>query len=85
MSVLDAFGNAMTTTNRDASRYSKFVRINFGGNGRVTTGDMDVSLLDPNRLTLKPANERNFHIFYQLLASNRTTLLKKLLLDQASG
>ena len=63
---MESFGNAKTTRNNNASRYCKYIEIFF--NGGVITGAKTLEFLhEKSRIVSHNAEERNFHIFYELL------------------
>merc|ERR1712180_418496 len=62
--VLEAFGNAKTTSNDNSSRFGKFIRIHFQPNGKLAGADMVVYLLEKSRLTYQQPLERCYHAFY---------------------
>ncbi|KAI9318939.1 chitin synthase-domain-containing protein [Dichotomocladium elegans] len=74
--VLNAFGNAATAQNTNASRFSYYAEIQFSERGRMVGVKSIHYLLEKSRLTLP--NEANFNVFYQLLtgasADERTAL-----------
>lgn len=47
----------------------KFIRILFQSDGTISGANVDWYLLEKSRVTDRNAGERNFHVFYQLLAS----------------
>ncbi|TKR77185.1 hypothetical protein L596_018202 [Steinernema carpocapsae] len=68
--ILEAFGNAKTLRNNNSSRFGKFVEIHFGSNNNVAGGFVSHYLLEKSRLCHQQAGERNYHVFYQLIAGS---------------
>ncbi|KAJ1722136.1 Myosin type-2 heavy chain 1 [Coemansia erecta] len=68
--VFESFGNAKTTRNDNSSRFGKFLDIKFDRQRptRIVGGRIRTFLLERSRVAYQPATERNYHIFYQLLA-----------------
>ena len=64
---LEAFGNAKTSRNDNSSRFGKFVKILYR-NGGIVGARVEDFLLEKARITLQENGDRNFHIFYCLLA-----------------
>uniref|UniRef100_A0A8C5SNY4 Unconventional myosin-X-like n=1 Tax=Laticauda laticaudata TaxID=8630 RepID=A0A8C5SNY4_LATLA len=58
--VLEAFGNAKTVYNNNSSRFGKFIQLHFSPHGHIQGGR--------NRVVHQNPGERNYHIFYALLA-----------------
>merc|ERR1719427_1714397 len=67
--LLEAFGNAKTTRNNNSSRFGKFIRCHFNQMGKLAGADIESYLLEKNRVTHQGSQERNYHIFYQMLYS----------------
>jgi len=79
--ILEAFGNAKTVKNDNSSRFGKFIRINFDASGYISGANIESYLLEKSRCVRQAANERCFHIFYQVLNSMPKEEKKAFLLD----
>ncbi|UMM10823.1 hypothetical protein L5515_000419 [Caenorhabditis briggsae] len=82
--ILEAFGNAKTLRNNNSSRFGKFVQIHFSESGSVAGGFISHYLLETSRVCRQSSGERNYHIFYQLIAGASPDLYEKLRLAPAS-
>ena len=66
--LLDAFGNAKTVSNPNASRHSRYLELHFNDRGRIESAKVLAFALDKSRLNRLAHEERTFHIFYQFLS-----------------
>ncbi|GAB5353411.1 hypothetical protein AAMO2058_000033900 [Amorphochlora amoebiformis] len=66
--VLEALGNAKTMRNDNSSRFGKWINIYFNETGKVLTGSIIKYLLEGSRVITQDSGERNYNVFYQMLA-----------------
>lgn len=66
--VFEAFGNASTESNHNSSRFGKFLQLEYDRDGVLIGARTRHFLLEKTRVIRHTSRQRNFHIFYQLLA-----------------
>ena len=66
--ILESFGNARTIRNDNSSRFGKYIEIQFSEAGHLCGASIDTYLLEKVRLINQAPGERNYHIFYEILA-----------------
>jgi len=66
--ILEGFGNAKTHRNPNSSRFGKFMKLQFSGDGKyaLVGATLETYLLERSRLVFQMEGERNYHIFYML-------------------
>ena len=66
--LLDAFGNAKTLMNPNASRHGRYLELHFNDRGRIKAAKLLPYALEKSRLNRLAHEERTYHVFYQFLA-----------------
>ena len=64
--MLESFGNAKTIRNDNASRFGKYMMIMFK-DGVISGAKLNDYLLEKSRIVTQASDERNYHVFYELL------------------
>lgn len=74
--VLEAFGHASTSRNPNSSRFGKHIEMDFDRDGQLEGCQIKKYFVELNRVVKPGEGERNFHVFYQLLANKVVSVPK---------
>eukprot|EP00927_Polykrikos_kofoidii_P057537 TRINITY_DN5167_c0_g1_i1.p1 TRINITY_DN5167_c0_g1~~TRINITY_DN5167_c0_g1_i1.p1 ORF type:complete len:1365 (-),score=320.45 TRINITY_DN5167_c0_g1_i1:45-4139(-) len=81
--LLESFGNAQTVRNDNSSRFGKFIELELNKSCKLSGSRCRTYLLEKSRVVGQDAGERNYHILYQMLATDVETRGGFCLGDQA--
>uniref|UniRef100_A0A673IR59 Unconventional myosin-XV-like n=1 Tax=Sinocyclocheilus rhinocerous TaxID=307959 RepID=A0A673IR59_9TELE len=80
--LLESFGNAKTVRNDNSSRFGKYMEI-FMEEGVISGAITSQYLLEKSRIVFQAKDERNYHIFYEMLAGLPSQQKRSLYLQDA--
>ena len=83
--LLEALGNAKTVRNNNSSRFGKWMVLRFNEYGLLHSAGIRSFLLEKTRVVSQALNERNYHIFYQMLRGASAEMLETLALNREAS
>lgn len=83
--LLEAFGNARTAINANATRFTQIFSLDLDQSGQIASASLQLLLSERWRVARRPSGESNFHILYRLLAGAEGALRRELQLDAVYG
>ncbi|GFS61011.1 unconventional myosin-XV, partial [Nephila pilipes] len=82
--LLESFGNAKTVRNDNSSRFGKYMEVHFK-DGVITGARSTEYLLEKSRIVTQASDERNYHVFYEMLSGLADTEKEKYGLQTADN
>ncbi|NXE75993.1 MYO15 protein, partial [Cochlearius cochlearius] len=82
--ILESFGNARTILNDNSSRFGKLLNVHLQ-QGIVVGTSISQYLLEKSRVVFQAHGERNYHVFYELLAGLPVEQKEELYLQEAES
>ncbi|NXO07564.1 MYO15 protein, partial [Oriolus oriolus] len=82
--ILESFGNARTILNDNSSRFGKLLNVHLR-HGIVVGTSISQYLLEKSRVVFQAHGERNYHVFYELLAGLPVEQKEELYLQEAES
>uniref|UniRef100_A0A1A8A0H6 Myosin XVAb n=1 Tax=Nothobranchius furzeri TaxID=105023 RepID=A0A1A8A0H6_NOTFU len=80
--LLESFGNAKTVRNDNSSRFGKYTQL-YMDEGVISGAITSQYLLEKSRIVFQAKSERNYHIFYEMLAGLPPNEKRSLYLQEA--
>ncbi|NXI05086.1 MYO15 protein, partial [Pachycephala philippinensis] len=82
--ILESFGNARTILNDNSSRFGKLLNVHLR-HGIVVGTSISQYLLEKSRVVFQAHGERNYHVFYELLAGLPMEQKEEMYLQEAES
>lgn len=82
--VLEAFGNARTCLNVNATRCTNLISLDFDQTGQIASLALQILMIEKQRVARRPEGEATFNVFYWLLGGAEGSLAKQLFLDSVT-
>ncbi|NXP22705.1 MYO15 protein, partial [Scytalopus superciliaris] len=82
--ILESFGNARTILNDNSSRFGKLLNVHLR-DGVVVGTSISQYLLEKSRVVFQARGERNYHVFYELLAGLPLEQKEEMYLQEAES
>ncbi|KAK9074189.1 hypothetical protein SSX86_006786 [Deinandra increscens subsp. villosa] len=84
--ILETFGNAKTSRNKNSSRFGKLIDINYNAQGILQGACIHTLILmfEQSRISQLNRSERSYNVFYQMCAGAPSDMRDKLNLRMAS-